>query len=274
MNDWSGPQSEIVQGFRRLRDGGTVLEAALLVSTLVDRETDAEWCRAEIARLAENATAAAPELVASLRAEGFEGTRAAYNAPRSSALWHVLRERRGIPISLAAVVISVAEEAGMRCSGVNFPGHFLVDVEGVLIDPFAMEVTLQETWAGHLRRQMRASGGGEPTAADLKGALTRVGAAPMAMRMISNLRGIIDVRRDPGFALTLTDCQLALQPGAFGLHVDRADIWLSLRGVAMARQELKRGLRLAKAARIPDEDAERGLRERLAALPDEPDTAH
>lgn len=47
-----------------------------------------------------------------------------YN-PLHSNLIHVIKARRGIPISLASVFILVGHRLGLDISGCNFPGHFL-----------------------------------------------------------------------------------------------------------------------------------------------------
>ena len=58
--------------------------------------------------------------------QGFSGNRQRYDDPRNSFLNEVLDRRTGIPISLAVVYLEVARRAGLRVSGVNFPGHFLL----------------------------------------------------------------------------------------------------------------------------------------------------
>lgn len=270
MRDLSGRDAPLADGFRMLREGGGgVVDAALLVSAVVDPATDADWCRSELRRLAEAAPpeAGPGELLEGLRVAGFAGARKTYYEARSSALDHVLRERRGIPISLAVVVIGAAECLGLEASGVNFPRHFLVEVEDLLVDPFQMRVTTRDEWRDWLRREMRSTQGRLPET-DLDAAFRRAGPVDIALRMLNNLRMLREVRGDPDYALRLTDCQLALQPDAYALHVDRADIWLALRSLDMARQELETALDLA------DGEAQDAIRARLTALPDEPGVAN
>ena len=75
--------------------------------------------------------------------EGFSGNRDSYDDPRNSLLNEVLDRRTGIPISLAVIYMEVASRAGLRISGVNFPGHFLLRAaagmpgEDLIIDPDA-----------------------------------------------------------------------------------------------------------------------------------------
>ena len=270
MNDPADQTPSWAAPFRALREEGAgVVDAALLVAGVVEPDTDAEWCRAELRRLAgEAGSGGAPrDLVEALRAAGFAGARKTYYEANNSVLEHVLRERRGIPISLAVVLIGTAECLGLEAAGVNFPRHFLVDVEGVLVDPFEMRVTTREEWRDWLRREVRAAHGQLPES-ELDAAFRRAGPVDIALRMLNNLRMLPEMRRDPAQGLRLTDCQLVLQPDSHALHVDRADIWLAVRSLDMARRELETALDLA------DDEAKKGIRQRLGTLPDEPATLH
>ncbi|MBC7941595.1 MAG: tetratricopeptide repeat protein [Chitinophagaceae bacterium] len=71
---------------------------------------------------------------------GFAGNVNDYHDRRNSYLHEVLRTRRGIPITLALLYIEIAQQVGLRASGVSFPGHFLVKLHlprgEVILDPF------------------------------------------------------------------------------------------------------------------------------------------
>lgn len=84
---------------------------------------------------------AAAELMALMRESGFEGNRESYEDVRNSFIDRVLETGRGIPITLSAVAIHLAEVAGVNLGGIGFPGHFLVgvDLDGpapTIFDPF------------------------------------------------------------------------------------------------------------------------------------------
>jgi len=71
--------------------------------------------------------------------EGLRGNADNYYDPRNSYLNQVLDRRLGIPITLAVIYIEVGRRAGLRLSGVGFPGHFLVAYESssrLFVDPF------------------------------------------------------------------------------------------------------------------------------------------
>jgi regulator of sirC expression with transglutaminase-like and TPR domain len=113
-------------------------EAALWVAA-ADHAVDVPGRLAELDRLAD--AVAVPTVEGICRhlfvAEGFAGNTDDYYDPANSHLDQVLERRRGIPITLAVVLIEVGRRVGPEIEGVNAPGHFLVRSEGTLRDPFA-----------------------------------------------------------------------------------------------------------------------------------------
>ncbi len=55
-------------------------------------------------------------------------------------LFNVMSRRKGLPISLCIIAISLCRSMGWHADGINFPGHFMMRLEKegarVLIDPF------------------------------------------------------------------------------------------------------------------------------------------
>lgn len=223
------------------------VEGALLVARVVQPDTDAAWCREELSRLAEDAgrDAGPQALVEALAAQGFGGAGERYHRLQDSVLEHVLRTRRGIPISLGVVVIGVAAHLGIAAAGVNFPRRFLVTLGELLVDPLEMAVTSEERCRAWLRRELGPDGAEAPLESDLDGAFRRAGPTDIAVRMLNNLRMLREYRANPAHLLAITDCQLILEPGVYSLRMDRADIWLSLGALDMARRELEAALELA-----------------------------
>lgn len=72
--------------------------------------------------------------------EGFVGNLQNYNDPANSYLFHVIKSRLGIPISLSVVYLLVAQRLGLPLYGTNLPLHFLLQYESegyfTFIDPF------------------------------------------------------------------------------------------------------------------------------------------
>jgi len=99
----------------------------------------------DVAATVERRVAAAPDPDAARDAlsdemfvqQGFTGNATEYYDPRNSYLNEVIDRRRGIPISLAVVYLSVGRRLGMPVHGLNAPGHFLVRHGERVLDPFA-----------------------------------------------------------------------------------------------------------------------------------------
>jgi regulator of sirC expression with transglutaminase-like and TPR domain len=70
---------------------------------------------------------------------GFAGNVNDYYAPDNSYLNAVLKTRKGLPITLAIIWLELATSIGIKASGINFPGHFLIKIalpQGqVIMDP-------------------------------------------------------------------------------------------------------------------------------------------
>lgn len=71
---------------------------------------------------------------------GFHGNPDNYYDPKNSFINQVIQRRTGIPISLSAVVLLVANRLGLPFRGVGMPAHFILSYEGekerIFIDPF------------------------------------------------------------------------------------------------------------------------------------------
>jgi regulator of sirC expression with transglutaminase-like and TPR domain len=97
--------------------------------------------------LADNDDAATGDAAARIRligallaSHGFIGDRATYDAPENANLARVLVRRQGLPVALGLVWIGLSRRLGWPLAGVDFPGHFLLAMQGhanaLLCDPF------------------------------------------------------------------------------------------------------------------------------------------
>lgn len=79
--------------------------------------------------------------------EKFTGNRDDYNNPQNSSLAHVLASRKGLPILLSQVVVSVGQRIRAPLVGLGLPGRFMVKYDGaqapegfpkrdIVLDPF------------------------------------------------------------------------------------------------------------------------------------------
>ena len=227
-----------------------VVEAALLVGRVIAKDFDVDGCRTELTRLAAGAGSSPRAVVAHLHGLGFAGANDYYRTANSS-LVEVLRQRRGIPISLAMVLVGVAERCGLTAVGINFPRHFLVAIDGQLVDPFTMQLIGRESCRAWL------------AANDLPedGAFQVATPVDVMVRMLNNLRLLALGQGDHAQVIELSDYQLAIAADPLAIHLERVESWLALGVPGMARHELECALALAP------NDALRGqLAARLASI--------
>ncbi|MGB1884666.1 MAG: transglutaminase family protein [Gammaproteobacteria bacterium] len=233
------------------------IAGAVLVARSMGAAVDSAWIDAELERHATAAGGAvdAARVVEYLAAEGFRGAETYYH-PENSSIEHVLKTHRGIPITLALVVMGVAGKAGLSARGINFPQHFLVRVDQQLIDPFAMTIIDEKD----LNQQLAAQN------ISASKALPEAGGVEIVLRMLNNLRMLAVQRGDHAGALDLSGYQLLMSSERLPLHVERADLWLAAGVPEMARLELDAAIALA-----PDDTLKAALRARRAALAHSPD---
>jgi regulator of sirC expression with transglutaminase-like and TPR domain len=146
----------------------------------------------------------------------------------------VLLARCGIPISLAVVILSIAQLLDLKAQGINFPGHFLLLLERQLVDPFALKVV-----EGAARTRLYNQAGLPPGAL-----LPPADARAITLRMLNNLKGIALAAEDWSRALECTDLQLLLAPSDLGIRMERVQLWVRLGVTGMALQEKAAALAL------------------------------
>ena len=144
--------------------------------------------------------------------------------PACSHLHQVLRQRRGIPVSLAVIYLELAGQIGLQADGLAFPGHFLVKLHlpmgEAVIDPLSgrslsrheLEERL-EPWLdldAMSRLGVEAASGalGELLAEHLQPASAR----EILSRMLRNLERVHRADGDPARLLQIQHRQVALEP--------------------------------------------------------------
>jgi regulator of sirC expression with transglutaminase-like and TPR domain len=140
---------------------------------------------------------------------GFTGDRDDYGNPRNSLLDSVLDRRRGIPITLAVVLIEVARRRGLELVGVGMPGHFLVGSaadDDRFVDPFHQTVLDREGCEKLFTTLHGDKARFEPKYLD------PVGPRAVIVRMLTNLQRSYVGRGDRAGALW-AQCLRVLVPG-------------------------------------------------------------
>lgn len=161
---------------------------------------------------------------------GFHGDKENYGHPDNSLLDSVLRDRKGIPITLSLITMAVAETVGIKMHGIGFPTHFLVSPASSLprffVDPFyrgrVLNTAHLEPWFERISSQ---SGGRMPP---LSWWLKPVTARQILVRMNNNLQAAHLGQQDLKGALRCVERLLVLTPEAIEARRDRGLLRIEL----------------------------------------------
>ncbi len=190
---------------------------------------------------------------------GFAGDSQTYDDLANANLIRVLERKRGLPVALGILWLHAAEAAGWGAHGVDFPGHFLVALEGQrgqsLVDVFAGGTAMA---APALRAMLKRMEGEK---AELRPGLLR----PMARReVLLRLQNNIKLRRLRTGAM---DAALACAEDMLRLCPDHAALW---REAGLMNRRLDRiGAALQCLDRSLDLEPEGEAAERTRAVADE-----
>lgn len=156
---------------------------------------------------------------------GFAGNLNNYYEPSNSFIHRVLATRRGIPISLAILMLELAEPAGLRAAGVAFPGHFLVKFKiglgEVVIDPFTGESLSAHRLDELLQLYRRGSGLPEELDLPLEFFLRAATPRQILARLLRNLKEIYRAGQDWHRLLAVQERLVILLPSEAAERRDR-----------------------------------------------------
>ncbi len=159
---------------------------------------------------------------------GFRGDRLDYYSPSNSLLHEVLRRRRGIPLTLAIVMLEVGWRVGIPLEGIGFPGHFMVRLTGepkdLILDPYRRGMSVHEE---DYRRILLETTGGKVEFD--RSHLASVGKREMIVRLLHNLTGAYLRANDDEGALAAVERLLVLEPDDASEIRDRGLLLFRLR---------------------------------------------
>lgn len=250
-------------------------EAALAIAQDLDPRLDLATAQSDIDRLAATLKARLPAdagQVHKLRLLnrfffhelGFAGNANDYYDPANSYLSKVLERRRGIPISLAVLLMEIGQQVGLPLRGVSFPGHFLVKLKvragDLYLDPMTGESLSREQLEERLTEFLeaaRAAAGVEerPGQADgsalelaLGQAIREASSREILARMLRNLKGIYHGRNDYPRLLEVQNRLVVLLPDEPEERRDRGLVYAQLECPRAALDDLAAYLELAPEA--------------------------
>jgi regulator of sirC expression with transglutaminase-like and TPR domain len=195
----------------------------------------------------------------------YAGDTESYDDPANANLIRVTERRRGLPVSLGIVWLHCARATGWGAHGVDFPGHFLLALEGVaargrvqsgpqqtVLDVFAGGVPLD---AKDLRNLLKRVAG--PDAELRPGVLAPMSARRTLLRLQDNIRSRRLAGSDVEGALRCTLDMLRIAPDLASLWREAAAMHQQLDQVSAALRCYTRLLDL-----VPEGDS--AVRARLA----------
>lgn len=166
-----------------------------------------------------------------------------YYDPDNSYVSIILRNRRGIPISLAVLWLELAQGLGLAARGVSFPGHFMVKVNlprgQVVIDPCSGQSLSREELAERLEPYRRRSGLADDHDVPLGLYLQASPPRDIIARMLHNLKEIHKTQEDWQRLVAVQDRLLVLLPRAWSEYRDRGLAHAELGHVRQAVQDLE-----------------------------------
>lgn len=219
-NDDQGRNSRaLLEGFRQSSQKHvTELDVALLVAEVIDEQLDAQRVRSAVTALLNQAQAQGvmdlEGLLAFLRGRGFaQAPLAEVDLTHSSIDW-LLQQQQGLPIVMAILIVTLAKGLGLEAYGINYPGYFLLRVQGEIVDPLALAVV-------PLAQLEKAK------AISVDELLVKANPVTLGFRMLNNLKSYYLTLGNLQATLATTDYQLAIadgEPSLQGLlHFERGD---------------------------------------------------
>jgi regulator of sirC expression with transglutaminase-like and TPR domain len=246
-----------LEAIGQLPDAEIDIAGAALQLARIDAP-DADWhaARDHLSELARDAAALADDVaeddlparagaLAGLLAgrHGYRGDTADYDNPANANLIRVIERRRGLPVALGILWLHAARAARWPAQGLDFPGHFLLALEGsvghVVMDVFAGGAALD---VAGLRALLRRAEGAK---AELRPELL----APMPARgVLLRLQNNIKLRRlrgnDVEGALVAAEDMLRIAPHDALLWREAGQLNEQLERVAAALRCFERFLQL------------------------------
>lgn len=172
---------------------------AALIGASFEPKTDVGKVIVALDHLAEHCAPTFDSILDELFASGrLRGNTADYGDPRNSYLHQVLGRGLGIPITLSVCAIEVGRRLHVPVRGIGLPGHFMVECDGVVADPFRGGVRYTEH---EVEAAWQANTG--LTAPLDRRALQPVGSRHILLRMLNNLRNTFVAMDDPRHLATL-----------------------------------------------------------------------
>ncbi|CAM2904457.1 SirB1 family protein [Vibrio rarus] len=256
-----------------------LVEGALRLSTKVDPTVNATWVELQLEKMLDEA-----ELVLSKEVDekarfdallrlfyqewGFQGDDETYFSSENAFIEKVLQRKKGIPVSLGALLLFFARKLGFPMHGISFPTQFLLVVKWPealpeYINPFNGEYVAKHTLSSWLK-------GLEGNAAVLKTEhLSVADTSTVIGRWLAVLKGALMREEHYTKALACSNIALSLVPEDPYEIRDRGFIYQQLDCFQIARQDYQYFI-----DNCPEDPAAEMLKLQLKAINEEPVVLH
>ncbi len=182
-------------------------------------------------------------------AYGYRGDSLTYDDLQNANLMRVIDRRKGLPVALGILYLHAGRAQGWEMSGLAFPGHFLLRLEGergpAILDPFH-EGAIKG--AAELRALLKSVAGAERelSAADYAAVPDR----EVLLRLQNNIKlRLVEAGRREA-ALAVIESMLAIAP-------DRAELWREQGTVNASLGNLGAAIRSLEASMERERDSTR-----------------
>ena len=173
-----------------------------------------------------------------------------YYDPDNSYLSVILRNRRGIPISLAVLWLELAQSIGLQAQGVGFPGHFLVKVSlprgQVVIDPFTGQSLSREDLSERLQPYQKPLSDNADRDIPLNLYLQASAPREIIERMLRNLKEIHKTQENWKMLVAVLNRLIILLPHAWVDYRDRGLAYAEMGRSELALRDLQKYLDKSK----------------------------
>lgn len=260
-------------------DNMELVEGALLLNSRVDPSVNSVWVEMQLEQMLQEAEQALlPEsnekarfnafLRLFYREWGFQGDNDSYFSSENVFIDKVLQRKKGIPVSLGALLLFIGRKLGFPIEGIAFPTQFLLVVkwpyeEPDYVNPFDGEYVVKPTLLCWLK-------GAEGLLATLKPEHFKIAdTSTIIGRWLAVLKGALVREERYTQALICSDMALSLVPNDPYERRDRGFIYQQLDCYQIARQDYEFFIK-----QCPDDPGAQVLKLQMNALNDEPVVVH
>jgi regulator of sirC expression with transglutaminase-like and TPR domain len=188
-----------------------------------------------------------------------------FYAPENSYLHQIIESRRGIPISLAILMMELGQQIGLNIRGVSFPNHFMMRISlqqgEIIMDPLTGESLSKNQLQEMLDPYLDAKGYRGELSLPLNIFLRASNPREILSRFLRNLKMIYSEHERWERLLGIQERLVILLPDSMEEIRDRGLIFAQLEYVRPALEDMHRYL-----SEMPGAEDAADIREHIATL--------